>query len=293
LVGKSPGIINFLIIGKGKWSKTYLREIDLLNINYTKKIFSARDLQKLINSKSDFLKSFLVQNKISIIIFATTPSAQYQILREMTSFKGQIILEKPLFINNEQECFYQELKSSLRNKILVNHFHFFSKNFLKFFNSMKEISPRRIHIYDYSNGPFREILTGLEDWGPHPIGIVHSLCDSPKLIKAKRVKFKNLEKWFIKYQIDNDKSIKIITGNGFRNKKRIIKFFDDGNKEYEFNLENNKKKESTIKNLLLQSIDNFNKQESSFFKAIDTYNLALRSSSEINRVQKISNVNSR
>ena len=158
---------------------------------------------------------------------------------------------------------------------------------------MKEISPRRIHIYDYSNGPFREILTGLEDWGPHPIGIVHSLCDSPKLIKAKRVKFKNLEKWFIKYQIDNDKSIKIITGNGFRNKKRIIKFFDDGNKEYEFNLENNKKKESTIKNLLLQSIDNFNKQESSFFKAIDTYNLALRSSSEINRVQKISNVNSR
>ncbi len=291
MVGKSPGIINFLIIGKGKWSKTYLREIDSLNINHTKKIFSARDLQKLINSKSDFLKSFLDKNKISIIIFATTPSAQYQILREMTSFKGQIILEKPLFINNEQENFYQEIKSSLRNKILVNHFHFFSKNFLKFFNSIKEISPKRIHIYDYSNGPFREILTGLQDWGPHPIGIVYSLCDSPRLVKTKKIKFKNLEKWFIKYQIDNGKSIKIITGNGFKRKKRIIKFFDRGNKKYEFNLENYKKKESTIKNLLLQSIDNFNKQESSFLIDIDTYNIALKSSSEINRVQESNDVN--
>tara|TARA_S200000501_G_scaffold378489_1_gene441361 strand:- start:427 stop:1293 length:867 start_codon:yes stop_codon:yes gene_type:complete len=272
------GRINVLLVGLGKWSSNYSSSIKNNKSCKLSSHLGARDLiQKLDLDKNFFLK-ILENLKIDIVILSTKPSYQKRILGSLDGFQGQIILEKPLINNRDDIKFFENLSYNLRKKIIVNHFHFFSNHFLNLLESVKVSDVNKLHIRDYGYGPFRNYISPLLDWGPHALGVCHYLNSNIKVISAKKIAEENTEKWYLNLGGDRIKEIKILTGNGFKSKKRSMIFYSGEKKFFEYDNSESLDIESPMDNLLNEAISQLGGDFSNEKKIHRTFSIALQSS---------------
>jgi len=270
-------VVNFLVIGKGNWSHNY---VETINKHPKASLSIHLSARAAINDSKINLKYFetiIEKYNIDIIILSAIPSAQIKILKLLLEFKGSIILEKPLFTSQNDKDFFKNLPSSIKSRIFVNHFHFFSEDFLKTINKLKSKHINKIHIYDYGKGPNREFISPIFDWGPHSFGIVSHFAENFQINEIIKKDSLYGEKWFISLKTNSNIKIKILTGNGFNDKKRRVIFYDNSMKKIIYEESQKKLNFSSMYCLIDSSINNN--------QIIDTYSIAFNSCSSILKIK--------
>ncbi len=272
--GKTLEKINVLLVGNGKWAQNYSDAVQAHSLCKIADHISARKLIHDLESDKAIFANILKKNKIQIIIIATLPYFQRIILENLEGFKGQLILEKPLFNNKIDYKFYRDLPSSLKNKIIVNHFHFFSDSYLKLLNFVKDSHIQKLYIRDYGNGPYRDFISPLLDWGPHAIGLCHHLNSSLKIKNTTKLKNGDAHKWYIKLEGNTIKDIRILTGNGFSKKKRFSQFFQTPKQVYKYDVLDSLEEVSPMSKLITASIDRLKENEIHWSELHHTFDIA-------------------
>ncbi len=263
-----------LLIGSGSWSKNYIKTIQQIDSSELVLHIPARKaLIEILKDKNIFKKK-IEKEKINKVVICTNPENQYKIIKEIHNLDLQFILEKPLFTNLDQKHFYSDLPKENKKRIFVNHFHFFSEPFRVFVEAILKKKIKKLHIYDYGNGPIRTNTLPLFDWGPHPLGIISFLCPNFKILTVNNIGKDNRQKWFIRLTGDSINEVKILTGNGFKKRKREIYVLDSSNSKYYFKLDDIQHLESPMTSLI-----KFNSEESSKNNnyANETFNIAFNS----------------
>jgi len=277
LDGKTLKKINVLLVGHGKWALNYAMTIQNNEACNLSCHLASRELLGKLEKDYQFLEQLVEIQEIDLIIIAIHPSYQKIVLESIKEFQGQIILEKPLINKRSHVHFYEKLDPSIKNKIMVNHFHFFSSSFLRVLKNIRKLNPEKMYIKDYGNGPYRDGVSPLLDWGPHALGICYYLNSSLEIIDISKVSHKKSEKWLLKLKGNKIKDIRIITGNGFTRKNRSIVFFSNCSTISKFELDKVKDVQSPMSKILSDAIERVH------HKKIDnnvhfTYDLAMKAS---------------
>ena len=260
-------VYNIGLIGRGKMSKAFQKEIKKSKKFNLIKIISKRNM----NKKSQNIKKFFESNKFNLIIITSPVTSHYEYLRYAIKKKKNIIVEKPLVENfNELKKIYK-LNRNFKQKIMIHHndvlnfekFKIFKDNFKKL--KKIEMVYGKNDVTNTYNKPFF-------DWLPHPIALMVKYFGLPKkfnILKFSRNKEKDriLEDLKIEFLFKNLK-IFIIFSNFL--KKRTKKIFIFKNIKKEIYDGYKKKNRRTIKILL----EKFYKKDkineiSSVFKAYE------------------------
>lgn len=278
--------INVLLIGQGKWASNYANTIEAHNACILSSHLSSRELIAQLKKDNRFLKKIIENQQVHLIVVAIHPTYQKVVLESINEFDGQIILEKPLINKKSHIDFYEKLNFSLKNKIIVNHSHFFSMSFLKTLKVIRRLNPKKMYIKDYGNGPDRDGVSPLMDWGPHAFGICYHLNSSLEIVDLKKISQKKSEKWLVKLKGNNIGDIKIITGNGFSRKNRSIVFFSNSMEILKFELGKIKEAESPMTMILNAAIDRIRHKKLDM-EVHFTFDLALKASKTLLDIQNI------
>jgi len=240
-------VYNIGLIGRGKMSKAFQKEIKKSKKFNLIKIISKRNM----NKKSQNIKKFFESNKFNLIIITSPVASHYEYLRYAIKKKKNIIVEKPLVENfNELKKIYK-LNRNFKQKIMIHHndvlnfekFKIFKDNFKKL--KKIEMIYGKNDVTNTYNKPFF-------DWLPHPLALMIKYFGLPKkfnILKFSRNKKKDriLEDLKIEFLFNNLK-IFIIFSNFL--KKRTKKIFIFKNIKKEIYDGYKKKNRRTIKILL-------------------------------------------
>lgn len=161
-------MINFAIVGKGKWGQNYIKTISQLeDCLLPQENIRTRDYKKLLKNK-----------KIDVVIIATPASTHFKIAKEFLENGFNLLIEKPLTLNYKEARKLLKIQKRNRNRVMIGHLYLYHPAFWKLKKEMKQIG-RIDYIYsegmDY--GPIREDTTALWDWAPHDLSMMVSLLD--------------------------------------------------------------------------------------------------------------------
>ena len=155
------------------------------------------------NQKNDLLKKYSITSDwheisrardIDGVIIASPASTHFEIAKDIIKNKKPLIIEKPLTLSSVDAQILYDL--ALKNKInvKVNHVYLYHPVYRMLKESISDIfSLKSIYSISGNNGPFREDISPLWDWGPHDIAMcIDCMKEMPIEIEAKLIKNKNL-----------------------------------------------------------------------------------------------------
>ena len=269
--------------GTGKWSQNYffllekkLKEKFSITCVITN---NSNFKNNLYNTESSLEKAIFNFGVPDCFILCTNPKLNYSILKKICEFNKPIIIEKPITLSKDINNLILNIPKKNSLKILVNHLHFYHDDFKRKFLNIRNENNYKIKIIDGNQGPIRD-YSPLSDWGPHPLGIVSYCLGGPKnvkILKLKRLNYINPYHYNVYIELsdkDENKNFKILIGNNFKYKKRIINF-SNKNLRTNFNLQESITKISPLENLLLNfhnliCNDKLNKSDETFELAVNS-----------------------
>jgi len=222
---------NFALIGYGSWGKKIGEEIKK-NKNFNLKHIVSKSLEQ---NKKDIkiyrdINEILNLNELDCVYVAKNPKENFEVLNEFKSKKIPIILEKPISDSTSKCNEIINLIHKRQLKVFTNlpninsDTYDFSKNFI--INNKDDIEQIIIHEGDF--GPINKSIHPLLDWGIHPLSYLFNILGYKNLkdIKHKEIiGFNQNRNALSRFDLNfNDQfSIKIITGNSFKKKSRVLK----------------------------------------------------------------------
>jgi len=271
-------IYNIGLIGRGKMSKAFQKEIRKTNKYNIIKIVSRRDI---INSKQQIKKIFET-DKYDLIIITSPVSSHFKYISLAIKYKKNIIVEKPLVENLKELKKIYSLTKNFKKKIMIHHNDVL--NFEKFKilgNNYKKL--KKIEMIYGTKEIINSYKKPFFDWLPHPLALIVKYFGYPKkfnILKFSRKKYLNkiLEDLKIEFVFQNLK-IFIIFSNFLEKKTKKIFVFKNTKKEIYDGYK--KKNQRTIK-ILLEKFYNINKinEISLFYK---TYELLFKIDDKIKK----------
>ena len=231
------------IIGCGKWSNKIISEINRNNFFVFNSIVckSKRNVKLdeniiIFEKNEDLISSKLVD----CIFVAAEPKTNLDVVKSLSEHKYPLILEKPLsdtFLNSK------EIMQICKNEdriIIPNLTNLFSEIYSYLDKLVQENinQIKRIIIVEGDNGPIRNYVNPVWDWGFHPLSVINSLFYQNKIsniikydLKKSKIDNKQIVSLF-SMEIDNHINTKIITGNFFKKKIRKLKIILKNNDIY-------------------------------------------------------------
>ena len=272
---------NLFFFGLGKFAFNYFQTIE-------KKFNKKFKIIAVISDVKDHRCQYPVYNKLSIAlnqlgvpdgyIICTDPKKNYSILKQIIKFDKPILIEKPICIEEDFNKLKKLLSDCSNKKLFVNHFHFFDINFDKILENLNKDNINKIKFIDGGNGPYRN-YSPILDWGVHSFGILSYFIKDIKDIEIRKINvLKKDNKYTFNLSIElydklKKKDIKILIGNKFKKKIRVIKFHSTYKIEnYSTYLQS---KVTPLENLLNQFHEGVNKNV--FNYKYDTVDIALNS----------------
>lgn len=222
---------NIALVGYGKWGKILANQINNSKYFNLVGVLSSLNLKKnfKINSYKDF-SSLIKNEKVDCIYIAKDPATNFSILEKLVEHKLPIIFEKPLCLNSKNCLDMIKIIEKLKIISFTNLPNIFSDTYneTKKFIKSNEKNIKRIIINEGDNGPIRDEINPIFDWGIHPLTYVFGIYEriNLKKINHKTIvnsKVKNIKITKLEIPINNQFKIKILTGNGFKSKTRILK----------------------------------------------------------------------
>lgn len=226
---------NIGLIGFGKWAKIVSKEINK-NKNFTLKgivSLSANQNDTKVNVFKN-LDQLLKNADIDCLYIAKNPKANLNVLKKVKTKKIPLIFEKPLGNNSKDSLEIINIIKENKIKVLTNLPNLYADTYKKtaqFINkNLKQIS--NIIIYEGGNSLKNNQIHPILDWGIHPITYLLSIFHINDItnIQYKEIYISQKNSSIVsKFNITlkNNLSIKIITGNGFKKKIRVVKILLD------------------------------------------------------------------
>ncbi len=240
-------IYNIGLIGRGKMSRVFQKEIKKTNKYNIVKIFSKRDV---INKKKQ-IKKFFETDKYDLIIITSPVSSHFKYLNLAIKNQKHIIVEKPLVENLDELKKLYSLTRNYKKKIMIHHndvLNFEKFKILK--NSYKK--SKKIEMIYGKNEIINSYRKPFFDWLPHPLALIVKYFGYPKkfnILKFSREKDLNkiLEDLKIEFFFHN---LKIFINFSNFLKKRTKKIFIFNKTKKEIYDGYKKKNRKTVKILL-------------------------------------------
>ena len=225
----SEELIQFIVIGAGRWANTYKKSISKLNLTEAKSLSSKLTNCEWADGKG--INDFNEGDKI--VISATDPFIQNKFVKLINKSSLPLILEKPLCYDIET---YDWLRKSIHNRpnrTLVGFYNLLNPNFRALRSNLIRNwdKVKKLTINDGSNGPIRKSLSPYFDWGPHVFSIIQGF---PNGAKFRCEIFEEKSETQCNYTLSGylgKTKIKALFGNNFTMKKRsILVEYTDGSR---------------------------------------------------------------
>ena len=225
------------LVGCGRWGKAYLKTIEnmsFLSINWIVLKNSRPELVGNYNFVYD-LDKLLKKENVEGVIIVSPPETHFELAKICIKHSVPVLIEKPFTKSYEQSKYLRHEFNKNRLICMVGYQHLFSKKH----KLLKKQNPKigeikNINSIAISDGPFRENVSVIRDWGSHEVASAIDLFDDfPKSIIIQKFDqtFTNLYKglYNLKMQFSNNRQFRSIFGNQSPiKKKQLIVEYDNG-----------------------------------------------------------------
>ncbi|MBS20233.1 MAG: hypothetical protein CL733_04340 [Chloroflexi bacterium] len=214
------------LIGAGRWGYNILNtldsieELDLTHVVTTKqlKLEYKNQNPKLLSNWKDILNF-----EVDAVIIATPPATHSCILEWFIKNHTPCFIEKPLCLDYETALFLKDLAKTKNVPVFVDHTQLFQPALSEILNAVDFTSVKRINLEGMGDGPFREDLSILWDWGSHDISIMLKMLNKmPNSVSGYSTNT------FVKYEFhyDNHLNVSVTNSNLSMLKKRNITVYE-------------------------------------------------------------------
>ena len=208
------------VIGFGNWGKQIYKNLKILkikNIEVIKNIFSN------IEKQNEYIKKKIKKNKYDSVFLSADPETNARILKISCMQSTSVFVEKPLFLNNTQLSYIEKLCKKNHLTVSVNYLYY------KYLKKIRIPEKKLDKIFFYfSNKKIttrKKMFSIKTDWLSHilPILFFFFKIDKFKILNIKNfLHLKNV--CFLHIRINNNFIVKIIIGDNYLNKRKIILF---------------------------------------------------------------------
>ena len=222
------------LVGAGVWGTNYIKTIEQIE-GVVLKTIACKNTQnkKELSQKYEVTDDWLALSKSNFIdgvIIATPPNTHFDIAKEFINNNKSVIIEKPLTTKAKDAEILINLASKNRVNVKVNHIYLYHPMY-RFLKKIIKDKSKINSIFSYSgnNGPFREDISPLWDWGPHDIAMCLDFFEAmPKIIESKITKGinsmdKNLFNVCTHLTFENNQHYELNFGNLMERKERNFK----------------------------------------------------------------------
>jgi len=284
---------NIALIGYGKWGKILAKEIKNNKYFNLIGVVSSQNIENdlKINSYKDF-KSLIKIERLDCVYIAKDAETNLKMLDYCKTLKLPLIFEKPISTNSKN-C--KKMINIIKDNKLIaftNLPNIFSDTFIptKKFIQSNETKIKKIIIHEGNCVPKRNNLNPILDWGIHPLTYIFNQFEESKIekIKYRKIINSNLDNRIvvrIDILLNNKLNIKVLTGNLFKKKSRILKIvlnngdvFTNNFVKHQIKLNNiiiYKSRNKPLDNLLIKFVKSINNNENleglkSIYKSYDS-----------------------
>ncbi len=225
-------VFNLGLVGCGKWSDTIISEVKKNKFFQLKKIVCKHRHKSYYKNVELYKtpKEMLETKKIDCIYVASSPKINLDVMKLLVENNLPVILEKPIANSYKNILDLKKISNDHEILALPNITNIFSEcsNEIEKFVNKNKINIKRIIIIEGGNGPFRDDINPIWDWGFHSFALIFKLFkkDITNKFRNSEIKKNNINKGLVSkfiFSINNTIKVKIITGNLFQIKKRLIK----------------------------------------------------------------------
>lgn len=183
-------MITLALIGTGRWGKNFITTINSIKDCRLKYICS-KDKDELSSLPVRYVKTadhteLFKYPDVNGVIIATPGSTHYRIAKDFLERGFNLLIEKPMTTSYKDALELKRLHDRTRSQVLVGHLHLYNPAYQRTKQLLKEIGEIRYLSFEgLNNGPFRDDMSALWDWGPHPVSMFLDLLGKePKEISA-------------------------------------------------------------------------------------------------------------
>ena len=226
-------MLKISVIGSGDWSKKVINEINNNKNFLIKSVVSRKEKNNYLTNKIKIFKSIhdlFEDNSVDCVYVAALPYVNLDVVKLASSKKIPLILEKPISSSYKQAIEIQRIVNNNNMIVIPNISNYFSEIFVKIKDIISQNHKfiKKIYIYEGSNGPIRNDIHPVWDWGFHSLSMLSQIFELSKIanlnqtiIKQDKNKKKIVSK--LTFKIERDIDVIFVTGNFFKKKIRKIK----------------------------------------------------------------------
>jgi predicted dehydrogenase len=225
-------MFRFCLVGFGRWGKIYyntILELDWCTIDSI--VLSGKNENKLnIRNIPTFnsIEEVIKERRVDGFIIATPPHTHFNIAKLCLENKYSILVEKPFTDNFEQACNILHIAKKNNTLCMVGFQHLLDVNYIYFKQIIsKLLNNTVIYSESLSNGPIRNNVSVLRDWGSHEIAIALNLFDEkPIYYSIKKIDGEKNDDYqsifYMELEFNNNNKYISIFGNISEVKRRTL-----------------------------------------------------------------------
>lgn len=225
------------MVGCGRWGRSYLKTIkplESVNVDWIVIRKTIPKLQEAFSFSYDLDKLLEIEFFDGVVI-ASPPDTHFDLVRICLKHKLPVLVEKPFTKSYEQSSFLKEEFDKKGLICMVGYQHLFSEKYKLLKNqASKGGEIKTVYSIAISDGPYRENITVVRDWGSHEIATALDLYkEHPTSMSISKVKnsytnqYKGL--YYLEMYFSNDRKFNSLFGNqSITKKKQLILELDNG-----------------------------------------------------------------
>ncbi len=223
------------VVGSGPWAQRHMATISATpDLQLAGVVSSSLSNQPrtlygdIVPNKiwSDIDRMLLEKNRPDGVILATSPHHMLEGCRRLLSEGIPVLVEKPLTLSGSDAQWIVEQAERVNGLIMVNLIHIFSVGYSALKRHLEDIGPlEELSSEGGNQGPFREYMSGLWDYGPHELAFALDLAKSSPINLAVNLLSGNRHRHVIdvKMEFTNGIRANLKFGNMMAEKRRLLR----------------------------------------------------------------------
>jgi len=177
-------VIRLGLIGAGRWGRNYIRTIAALDgVRLTRLASRNPANRELVGPEctiSADWRHVVESGDLEGIIIATPPSLHAEMTIAAVAAGIPVLVEKPLTLGLAEAVTLREQVRTRKGRVMVDHTHLFHPAFEELKRQVAALGMiREIEAEAGNQGPYREDVPVLWDWGPHDVAMCLDLLGEP------------------------------------------------------------------------------------------------------------------
>jgi predicted dehydrogenase len=168
--------LRIALVGAGRWGQRYIAtiaEIDDIDLC----LVASRNpaTRSLVPADCEIIadwRGLFADRELDGLIVATPPASHYEITRACIEAGLAVLVEKPFTLDLSAARDLEQLARERGSLVMVNHTHIFGSAYATLKQRVRDLEgPLRIRSIGGNDGPLREDVDALWDYGPHDLSM--------------------------------------------------------------------------------------------------------------------------